>query len=98
MADDIAKTRRLETERRLVSERLDSIKLRVIDIEVRLCIEKRWEPQDQQYIEVLQYSNQRQYHRALDNLQKLVVQRLFELQKLNLAGTDKLVTALVCIY
>ncbi len=52
-------------------------------------VEKRWESHDEQYTEILQYSNERQYHRALDNLQKLVVQRLFELQKLNLAGTGK---------
>lgn len=33
--------------------------------------------------------SQREYHRALDNLQRLVVLRLFELHKLNISQTGK---------
>ncbi len=52
-------------------------------------INVRWEPHFKEYKEMLSYAREREYHRALDNLQKLVVQRLFELQKLNLAGTGE---------
>ncbi|KAG1723302.1 uncharacterized protein EDB91DRAFT_1240109 [Suillus paluster] len=39
------------------------------------------------YLETLKYMSQHEYHRALDNLQQLVVLRLFELHKLNISQT-----------
>ncbi|PSR73940.1 hypothetical protein PHLCEN_2v10247 [Hermanssonia centrifuga] len=68
-------------------DHLSTLKYQLIETEVIMGIEKRWEPQDDKYLETLKYAQTRQYHRALDHLQKLVVQRLFELQKLNLAET-----------
>lgn len=59
------------------------------ETEVRMGITRRWEPTDPHYIEALKYSRTRDYQRALDHLQKLVVQRLFELQKMNLSGTGE---------
>lgn len=50
-------------------------------------ITRRWEVTDDKYIEMTKYIAARRYHRALDELQRLVVQRLFELHKLNLAQT-----------
>ena len=49
-------------------------------------IPKRWTPDTREYIETAQYIRERQYHQALDHLQRLVVQRLFELHRLNLSG------------
>lgn len=52
-------------------------------------IERRWQPSDAQYLDTCKYMALRKYHKALDHLQKLVIQRLFELNKLNIAGTGK---------
>lgn len=58
-------------------------------MEVRMGVAHRWQPSDVQYLETLKYMGLRKYHRALDNLQRLVIQRLFELNKLNLSGTGE---------
>lgn len=87
---EISRTCKLETQRRHLRDRLDTVKLRVHGLEVTMGIKSRWQPQDKEYVETLKYYRERQYQRALDNLQRLVVQRLFELQKLNLTGTGKL--------
>lgn len=42
-----------------------------------------------EYQEAVEYTATRDYHRALDKLQKLVLQRLFQLHKLNLNQTGK---------
>lgn len=44
-------------------------------------------PATPEYVEVLQYLQDRKYHRVLTKLQKLVVLRLFEFSKLNVAKT-----------
>ncbi|GBE88964.1 hypothetical protein SCP_1403720 [Sparassis crispa] len=54
---------------------------------VHMGIANRWQLTDTQYIATLKYMLTRKYLRALDNLQQLVVQRLFELYKLNLSHT-----------
>ena len=56
-------------------------------MECKLGIDPRWSPATPEYQDALRYSTTRKYHQALDKLQKLVVQRLFELQKLNLSST-----------
>ncbi|KZT70621.1 hypothetical protein DAEQUDRAFT_653957, partial [Daedalea quercina L-15889] len=47
----------------------------------------RWQPSDEEYIKTVKYIDERRYHRALDKLQQLVIQRLFELHKMNLSQT-----------
>lgn len=59
------------------------------DLEADLGIKTRWEKEDPDYIEALNYSDDRKYHRALDKLQYLVVQRLMELHKCHVRGTSK---------
>ncbi|KAG2087255.1 uncharacterized protein F5147DRAFT_588159 [Suillus discolor] len=59
----------------------------VDDIEHRMGITERWQPQDMKYQEGLAYLTNRQFIRAIEQLQGLVVQRLFELAKANIAGT-----------
>jgi hypothetical protein len=82
---DLSQTRKKETEQRHAAERRDLVLKDVIALEVKLGIANRWQPSDAPYIETAKYISMRKYHRALDNLQRLVVQRLFELHKLNLS-------------
>ena len=50
-------------------------------------ITERWQPTSPSYVKTLAYMARRNYEKALDSLQKLVIQRLFELQKMNLSQT-----------
>ena len=84
---DLSVTRKLETHRRELQTAVDNREADVIAIEVRFGIEKRWQPMDADYQQALNYIATRNYQRALIKLQTLVVQRLFELHKLNLAQT-----------
>lgn len=59
----------------------------VDDLERRMAITERWQPDDPKYKEALAYLTNRQFIRAIEQLQGLVVQRLFELAKANIAGT-----------
>jgi hypothetical protein len=58
-------------------------------IEEASSIEVRWTPDCRQYQEALVTMNERRYRRALDNLERLVVQRLFELTKLGMSGVGQ---------
>jgi len=62
----------------------------VADLEAKLNIECTWTEYDLEYHEVEKYLRQREFHRALDHVQQLVVQRLFEMSKANIAGMGKL--------
>ena len=83
---ELSTTRRLETERRRTRERYDRILCQVFELEDHMGIEKRWTPTTPEYTETLRYISERRYHKALNNLQRLVTQRLFELHRLNLSG------------
>jgi hypothetical protein len=82
-ANDLSKTRRLETERRYANERRMTVLKEVVAMEVKMSITTRWHPSTPEYINALRYMGRRDYEKALDNLQRLVVQRLFELHKMN---------------
>jgi hypothetical protein len=58
-------------------------------MEVHMGIEKRWDPSFPEYLETLGYLSTRTYQRALEELQRLVVQRLFELHKMNISATGE---------
>ncbi|THU85589.1 hypothetical protein K435DRAFT_822380 [Dendrothele bispora CBS 962.96] len=73
----LSETRKAETKRRVIGEQRD----RVLDELVQM------EPASPQYIQALQYMRKRKYQQALESLYKLVVQRLFELHRLNLSQT-----------
>lgn len=88
-SQDAARTRRLETERRTALEKHERLLQEVAAIEVELGIGTRWHPGMQEYRDALQYIAERRYHRALDNLQRLVVQCLFELHKMNISQTGE---------
>ncbi|KAG1785411.1 uncharacterized protein HD556DRAFT_1435133 [Suillus plorans] len=84
---NVSATRKLETQRRYHSERLDTLQHEVVALEVKMGITHRWQPTSPEYQETMKYMAMHTYQRALDNLQRLVVQRLFELQKLNISQT-----------
>ncbi|KAG2140271.1 uncharacterized protein EDB93DRAFT_1241917 [Suillus bovinus] len=86
-AAELSQTRKLETQRHYASEKLDTIQLELVAMEVKMGITHRWEPSSPEYQATIKYICTREYHRALDNLQCLVIQRLFELQCLNVAQT-----------
>lgn len=85
--DDLSQTRKAETRRRVALEQYSQLVNDVTSMEVKMAIDVRWMPGDVQYRETLQYISERKYHHALGHLQRLVVQQLFELNKLNIAGT-----------
>lgn len=87
----VSATRKLETERRHTIEKHERISLELCSLEVQLGISpgERWTPAHPKYQEAVKFVTERKYRRALDKLQKLVIQRLFELHKLNLAQTGK---------
>ncbi|KAK7696630.1 hypothetical protein QCA50_001288 [Cerrena zonata] len=76
-------------ERRVAIEEHSRVLNEVIEMELRMGIDasERWQPTSPEYVETLQYIAERRYHQALNSLHKVVIQRLFELHKLNLAQT-----------
>ncbi|THH00432.1 hypothetical protein EW026_g2103 [Hermanssonia centrifuga] len=72
-----------------VRKRLLMAMTAVEDLEalLHIAIEDRWAENSKEYKEVLVYINRRQFIRTVCELEGLVVQRLFELSKANLAGT-----------
>jgi hypothetical protein len=61
----------------------------VEDFERRHSITERWLPHDPKYMQAVRYSQERQFICSVEELEGLVVQRLFELSKANLAGTGR---------
>lgn len=56
-------------------------------MEMEIGIDVRWTPDDEQWKEGVAYLHIREYRLALDRLESLVVSRLLEMSKANLAGT-----------
>ncbi|KAK7046968.1 hypothetical protein R3P38DRAFT_2507024 [Favolaschia claudopus] len=86
-ADAAKATRRVETQRRHAQELLQKALDAVQDLELRLGIISRWEPGQEKWEAVAVMVSRRRYQRALDQLQGLIIARMFELAKCNMAGT-----------
>ncbi|KAI0343135.1 hypothetical protein BDW22DRAFT_1329220 [Trametopsis cervina] len=86
---DQSTTRRVETEHRHANERYDRVYADVCALELQMGIAVRWTPLTPEYLAAIKYIKERQYHRTLNKLQKLVTQRLFELQRMNVAQTGE---------
>ncbi len=86
---DRAATIAVESRRRALKERQDNLLADIHAMESALHLRRRWQPEDSEYQATLKYMATRKYQKALGHLQRLVVQRLFELHKLNLSGTGK---------
>jgi hypothetical protein len=79
--------RAIEAERKSTLRRLN-LKLNAVqDLERKLGITERWTSNDEEYQKAWKYRNDREFIRAVETLEGLVVQRLFELSKANLKGT-----------
>jgi hypothetical protein len=87
ISSDLLETRKLETKRRHLDQRYNKVLEDVIRMEVKMGISQQWQPSMPEYVETAKYMANRQFHQALNNLQRLVVQCLFELHKLNISQT-----------
>lgn len=92
---DLSATRRLESRRRDLADQVADLTADVKEIEARFEIDTRWTPLDARYQSAMKYRATREYQRALGRLQRLVIQRLFELHKLNIAQTGPSSTSLL---
>ncbi|KAJ6518121.1 hypothetical protein C8R47DRAFT_1205193 [Mycena vitilis] len=79
-------TRRIEAQRRHALELQARALAAVQDLEVRLAT-PRWVPGSEKWEAVAEMVHKRRYQRALDHLQKFIIQRMFELAKCNMSGT-----------
>ncbi|KAF9030670.1 hypothetical protein BDP27DRAFT_1246108 [Rhodocollybia butyracea] len=87
---NLSEGRKTETRRRYLLEQRDKILFETVQLEAVMNIDRRWEPSDREYKDAVGYINTRKYRQALERLHKLVVQRLFELHKMNLSNTGTL--------
>jgi len=83
-------TRRLESARRAAMDKMMVAIDAVHDLEVKLNIKQTWTEDDPEYQDAAWYLQHRDFHHALDCVQQLVVQRLFEMSKANIAGIGNL--------
>ena len=81
---------RLETARHHAQETYDKDLVTVQDLELKLGINSHWKPGDVEWQNAGCLMAQQKYQHALNNLESLVVARIFELGKMNQAGTGKL--------
>lgn len=77
----------IDKERQAISRRLERAECNVDNVERLLGVEPRWQRGDAEYQKVLEYINNRKFVRVVEELQGLVVSRLMELDKVNLAGS-----------
>ena len=81
---------RVEASHRSAQDQLTIAIRTVADLEMCLLLQEPWTVESPQYKDTIKYIHQCQYHRALDKLEQLVVQPLFELSKANVLGMGKL--------
>ncbi|KAJ7256854.1 hypothetical protein B0H12DRAFT_1015629 [Mycena haematopus] len=86
-AVDVAQTQRIETQRRHALELHAKTLATVQDLEIRLGIERRWQEEDAEWVAAATMLQSRRYQRAIDELEGLVVARMFELTKVNMSDT-----------
>ncbi|KAG1780720.1 hypothetical protein EV702DRAFT_1023402 [Suillus placidus] len=83
----VQNTRKAESVRRHALEDYERNLKLVQVLECKLEIVKRWVPEDAEWQMVGRLVANRKYQRALDRLEGLIVARIFELTKMNRAGT-----------
>jgi hypothetical protein len=87
---NLSEGRKMESRCRYLLQQRDKILFEMAQLEAVMNIDRQWEPSDCKYKEAVEYINTRKYRQALEHLHKLVVQRLFELHKMNLSNTGTL--------
>jgi hypothetical protein len=87
--DAIKKTRQrnAETKRRHAIENHEKDLFTVQQLEQKLEIESRWTPASAEWKAASELVGKRRYQRCLDNLEGLIVSRMFELTKMNMSQT-----------
>ncbi|KIJ59155.1 hypothetical protein HYDPIDRAFT_101239, partial [Hydnomerulius pinastri MD-312] len=80
---DASHTSRTETTRRHAQENYEKDLKIVQDLELKLQINERWQPGDEEWNTAARLVANRKYQRALDNLERLVVSHIFKLTKMN---------------
>ena len=90
-------TRAIETTRRHAIEMHEKDLIAVHLMEKRLNICVRWGPEGEEWKAAAERVSMRQYQRCLDSLEGLVVARMFELTRMNMSQTGKLIK-LHCTY
>ena len=88
---EMSTTRKAESQRRHIIDQIERVSTELCECEVTLGISRgnRWTYATPEYIETLKYLRERKYHRALNKLQRLLILRMFELSKLNVAKTGE---------
>ncbi|KAJ6451575.1 hypothetical protein C8R45DRAFT_1124599 [Mycena sanguinolenta] len=86
-AEAVKATQRLKTQQRHALEQQAKALAAVQDLEVRLGVERCWVAGDEKWAATAELVRKHQYQRALNNLERLIVSRMFELSKCNMAGT-----------
>ncbi|TFK79062.1 hypothetical protein K466DRAFT_606431 [Polyporus arcularius HHB13444] len=81
-----AQIKRVRTCARTMHSRWAIAEEAALQMEEDLSIEKRWMPGSREYAEGIEELQCRKYRLALDNLERLVIQRMFELTKLGMSG------------
>ena len=85
--DHIDNTRTVETKQRHAQELAEKNLLAVQGLEMKLGIIRRWTPDDEEWKSASTLVGHRRYQRCLDKLEGLIVSRMFELAKMNMAQT-----------
>lgn len=81
---------RITTQNRTTFQRWAAKNEEVLRYEEANDIAIRWTPTMSEYEDALVVVRERKYRRALDDLERLVVQRLFEMKKLGMSGVGML--------
>ena len=84
---NVRTTRQAETVRRHALENYKKDLCLVQELENKLGISQRWVSGDPEWENTKRLVANRKYQRAVDHLEGLVVARIFELTKMNRAGT-----------
>lgn len=82
-------SRRITPTYRAAKEQTSLALGRVLELEELLEVDLRWTSDSPEYQATQKYSKERKYRRCVDTVERLVVQRMFELEKTNLAGTSE---------
>ena len=61
----------------------------VEDLEIRLGVFVRWTPESPEWVAAIKALKELQYQEALDTVERVVVEQLFEMTKANQSGTGK---------
>ncbi|KAJ8082799.1 hypothetical protein PM082_008655 [Marasmius tenuissimus] len=78
--------KQIEVRYRTTYQKFDRLTEEVADWEVEHGITEQWTPESPEFLDAEKGIVQQEYRQSLEQLERLVVQRLFELTKLNMSG------------